>query len=128
MIDDPALKHVHFDISWDGVAKYVVATPEVTQRTANLVNRHPERSLFGTDEVAAVLAHYRQSDPLWRLLMPEPQRVVKRGNYERYSTVRAPAFVCGNARTYPRRQPDIGARTGLCKEVGLRSRVDSSAD
>ena len=28
MLDDPALAHVNFDISWDEVAKYVVATPE----------------------------------------------------------------------------------------------------
>ena len=29
MLEDPALRHVHFDISWDEVAKYVVATPEI---------------------------------------------------------------------------------------------------
>ena len=88
MIDDATLAHVHFDISWDEVAKYVVATPDVTQRTADLVNRHPERFLFGTDEVAPAdqqqyLRVYRQYDPLWRLLTPEAQRLVKRGNYER---------------------------------------------
>ena len=33
MLADPALPHVHFDLSWDEVAKYVVATPE-TLRTA----------------------------------------------------------------------------------------------
>ena len=27
---DPALQHVHFDISWDEVAKYATATPEAT--------------------------------------------------------------------------------------------------
>jgi hypothetical protein len=88
MIDEPALKHVHFDISWDEVAKYVVARPDVTQRTADLINRHPERFLFGTDEVAPAdqqqyLRVYRQYDPLWRLLTPDAQRLVKRGNYER---------------------------------------------
>jgi hypothetical protein len=88
MIDDPALAHVRFDISWDEVAKYVVAAPDVTQRTADLINRHPDRFLFGTDEVAPAdqqtyLRVYRQYDPLWRLLTPDAQRLVKRGNYER---------------------------------------------
>jgi amidohydrolase family protein len=88
MIDDPALAHVRFDISWDEVAKYVVSSPETTQRTANLLNRHPDRFLFGTDEVAPpdqqqYLRVYRQYDPLWRLLTPEAQALVKRGNYER---------------------------------------------
>jgi hypothetical protein len=88
MIDDPTLAHVSFDISWDEVAKYVVAAPEVTQRTANLINRHADRFLFGTDEVAPAdqqqyLRVYRQYDPLWRLLTPEAQRLVKRANYER---------------------------------------------
>jgi hypothetical protein len=88
MIEDSGLEHVHFDISWDEVAKYVVASPEVTQRTAALINRHPERFLFGTDEVAPsdqqqYLRVYRQYDPLWRALTPEAQALVKRGNYER---------------------------------------------
>jgi Amidohydrolase len=88
MLNDPALRHVHFDISWDEVAKYVVATPEATQRTAALINRHAERFLFGTDEVAPpdqqqYLRVYRQYDPLWRLLTPEARALVKRGNYER---------------------------------------------
>ena len=29
---DPALTHVNIDISWDEVAKYIVATPESTTR------------------------------------------------------------------------------------------------
>jgi hypothetical protein len=88
MLDDPTLAHVHFDISWDEVAKYVLATPEVTQRTAALINRHSDRFLFGTDEVAPAdqqqyLRVYRQYDPLWRALASEAQALVKRGNYER---------------------------------------------
>jgi hypothetical protein len=79
---------VHFDISWNEVAKYVVSSPDVTQRVADLINRHPGRFLFGTDEVAppdqqTYLRVYRQYDPLWQLLTPETQRLVKRGNYER---------------------------------------------
>jgi predicted TIM-barrel fold metal-dependent hydrolase len=88
MLEDPALSHVYFDISWDEVAKYVVSSPEATQRTAALINRHADRFLFGTDEVAPTdqqtyLRVYRQYDPLWRLLTPEAQQLVKHGNYER---------------------------------------------
>jgi predicted TIM-barrel fold metal-dependent hydrolase len=88
MIEDAGLGHVHFDISWDEVAKYVVASPEVTERTVALINRHADRFLFGTDEVAPAdqqqyLRVYRQYDPLWRALTPEAQALVKRGNYER---------------------------------------------
>ena len=32
MLTDPALRHVNFDISWDEVAKYAVATPESIAR------------------------------------------------------------------------------------------------
>ena len=52
IINDPQLTHVHFDISWDEVAKYIVATPESARNTADIVNRYPDRFLFGTDEVA----------------------------------------------------------------------------
>jgi hypothetical protein len=88
MLDDSALAHVSFDISWDEVAKYVVSSPEATQRTAALINRHANRFLFGTDEVAPAdqqtyLRVYRQYDPLWRALTPDAQALVKRGNYER---------------------------------------------
>ena len=52
ILADPALRHVYFDISWDEVAKYLVATPEAAQRAADVINRYPDRFLFGTDEVA----------------------------------------------------------------------------
>jgi len=88
MLDDATLAHVSFDLSWDEVAKYIVSSPEATQRTAALINRHADRFLFGTDEVAPpdqqqYLRVYRQYDPLWRLLTPEAQQLVKQGNYER---------------------------------------------
>ena len=39
---DPELKHVYFDISWDEVAKYIVATPGIDQRAPrDLINAHP---------------------------------------------------------------------------------------
>ena len=41
-----------FDISWDEVAKYAVASPESIARVAPILNRYPDRFLFGTDTVA----------------------------------------------------------------------------
>jgi len=88
ILKDPALKNVYFDISWDEVAKYLVATPESTKLTADFINRYPDRFLFGTDEVApktqqAYLKVYVQYDPLWALLSKDAVQKVKKGNYER---------------------------------------------
>ncbi len=41
MLTDPALSHVSFDISWDEVAKYAVATPESITRVAGMLNKYP---------------------------------------------------------------------------------------
>src|SRR5215211_1679298 len=51
ILDDPAFSHVNFDISWDEVAKYAVASPESIARVAGALNRYPDRFLFGTDTV-----------------------------------------------------------------------------
>ena len=88
ILKDPAFSHVNFDISWDEVAKYIVATPESTKITADLMNRYPDRFLFGTDEVAPstqeqYLRVYYQYDPLWRALIPATREKVTRGNYQR---------------------------------------------
>ncbi len=88
IIKDPGLSHVYFDISWDEVAKYVVATPESTSNAAEMINRYPDRFLFGTDEVAPpnqekYLKVYYQYEPLWKLLNPEASEKVRKGNYER---------------------------------------------
>ena len=88
MLEDPALKHVSFDISWDEVAKYAVATPASVERTAAALNRHPDRFLFGTDTVAPAgpgpyFAVYDMWQPIWRRLTPEASLKVRRGNYER---------------------------------------------
>ena len=87
-LGNPELNHVYFDISWDEVAKYVVATPEATKRIADLINRYPDRILFGTDVVApksveAMTAVYHMYDPLWKLLTPDASYKVRIGNYER---------------------------------------------
>ncbi len=88
MLSDPALAHVNFDISWDEVAKYVVASPEATARTAAILNRYPTRFLFGSDTVAPAgpAPYYAVFDmyaPLWKSLTPEASRQVRMGNYER---------------------------------------------
>jgi hypothetical protein len=88
ILEDPAYSNVYFDISWDEVAKYIVATPESTKIAANLINRFPDRFLFGTDEVAPksqdkYLAVYYEYAPLWKELTPETREKVRKGNYER---------------------------------------------
>jgi predicted TIM-barrel fold metal-dependent hydrolase len=88
MLTDPTLAHVNFDISWDEVAKYLVGSAEATQRTAEVLNRFPDRFLFGTDEVAppdqAKYVHvYEIYEPLWKALTPEASEKVRKKNYER---------------------------------------------
>jgi hypothetical protein len=88
IISDPQLRNVNFDISWDEVAKYVVATPESTKNAAAVISRNPDRFLFGTDEVAPAtqetyLRVYNQYEPLWKLLTPEVSEKVRKRNYER---------------------------------------------
>jgi amidohydrolase family protein len=88
MLKDPAFSHLYFDISWTEVAKYITATPEATKITADLLNRYPDRFLFGTDEVAptnqeSYLKIYSLYAPLWKLLTPETSEKVRKGNYER---------------------------------------------
>jgi predicted TIM-barrel fold metal-dependent hydrolase len=87
-LSNPDLPSLYLDISWDEVAKYVVATPETTQATADLISRHPDRFLFGTDEVAPTvqaryLKVYDMYAPLFAKLAPEVSEKVRKGNYER---------------------------------------------
>jgi hypothetical protein len=88
MLNSPALKHVYFDISWDEVAKYAVASPESITRVAAMLNKYPDRFLFGTDTVAPAgpAPYYAVFDmwaPVWRLLTPDASQKVRTGNYER---------------------------------------------
>jgi hypothetical protein len=88
MVTDPAFSHVSFDISWDEVAKYAVATPDATKRVAAMLNKHPDRFLFGTDTVAPsgpapYFAVFDMWTPVWRQLTPEASLKVRKGNYER---------------------------------------------
>jgi hypothetical protein len=88
MLGDPALRHLHFDISWDEVAKYAIATPASIARVATMLNRYPDRFLFGTDTVApsGPEPYFEVFDmwaPIWRLLTPEASLKIRKGNYER---------------------------------------------
>jgi predicted TIM-barrel fold metal-dependent hydrolase len=87
-LSNPELPNLYFDISWDEVAKYLVATPETTQAAADLINRHPDRFLFGSDEVAPreqakYLKVYDMYAPLFAKLTPEASEKLRKGNYER---------------------------------------------
>jgi amidohydrolase family protein len=88
MLKDPAFSNLYFDISWTEVAKYFVGSPEAVKIAADLINRYPDRFLFGTDEVAPsnqkdYLKIYDMYAPLWKLLTPEASEKVRKGNYER---------------------------------------------
>jgi predicted TIM-barrel fold metal-dependent hydrolase len=87
-LSDPESRHVSVDISWDEVAKYLIASPEAIQAAADLINRHPDRFLFGTDEVAPTeqakyLKVYDMYAPLFAKLTPEASEKLRKGNYER---------------------------------------------
>jgi len=105
-LDDPTLSHLSIDISWDEVAKYLVATPESTQAVAELINAHPDRFLFGTDEVAPTeqakyLKVYDMYAPLFAKLTKEASEKVRKGNYARLfdaARVRVRAWEQANAK------------------------------
>jgi hypothetical protein len=85
---NPALRNVHLDISWIETAKYIVASPETIAATADVINRYPDRFLFGTDEVAPTNQHdylniYRMYQPLFARLTPEASEKLRKGNYVR---------------------------------------------
>src|SRR5262245_31599228 len=88
ILKDPDFNHVYFDLAWDEVAKYFVASPEATAAIAALIQRYPDRFLFGTDAVAPAdqskyLAVFNQYQPLWNSLDAKTSRKVKLENYER---------------------------------------------
>jgi hypothetical protein len=88
MLEDSDFRHVLLDLSWDEVAKYIVSTPEATRITADLINRYPDRFLFGTDEVApseqaGYMKVFVQYEPLWKLLDAGASRKVRLENYQR---------------------------------------------
>ena len=88
MLADRSLDHVYFDISWDEVAKYAIASPEAVTATARLLNEHPQRFLFGTDNVAPPdqATQLRVHDlwaPVWAQLTPAASDAIRKVNYVR---------------------------------------------
>lgn len=88
VLANPALAHLNVDISWDETAKYLTGSPEAIAAVAGLINRHPDRFLFGTDEVAPkeqskYLKVYDLYAPLLAQLTPEARGMLLKGNYER---------------------------------------------
>ncbi len=123
LLGNPAFANVYIDISWDEVAKYIVASPESLARTATVINRYPDRFLFGTDEVApkdraSYLKIYDMYAPLFAKLTPEASEKLRKGNYERLfdaARVKVRAWEKANAsapRREPTRSPVSGAGAG----------------
>lgn len=88
ILEDPRLANVYFDLSWDEVAKYVVKDSATVAAAAALINRYPDRFLFGTDVVAPNSAAqyfgvYEMYAPLWAALTPEARDKVLKANYVR---------------------------------------------
>jgi predicted TIM-barrel fold metal-dependent hydrolase len=87
-LGNPDLKNLYIDLSWDEVAKYVVASPEAVEATAALIRKYPDRFLFGTDEVAPpdqqkYLKTYDMYAPLLAALPSDVREKFLKGNYER---------------------------------------------
>jgi len=88
LLADPAFSHLYFDISWDELAKYAVASSEIEEKTAALFNRFPDRFLFGTDVVAATdessaMRVFQLWEPIFARLTPEASLAIRKSNYER---------------------------------------------
>jgi len=88
LIADPAFANLCFDISWDEVAKYAVSSPQAIDATVAMLNRHPERFLFGSDTVApkdasAYFAVYDMWKPVFDRVDKAALQQVLKGNYER---------------------------------------------
>jgi hypothetical protein len=88
LVSDPKFANLSFDISWDEVAKYAVSSPEATKATAEMLNRHPDRFLFGTDTVApaspqAYFAVFEMWKPVFALVDKPALDKILKGNYER---------------------------------------------
>jgi predicted TIM-barrel fold metal-dependent hydrolase len=82
ILRDSDFHNVYLDISWDEVAKYFVANPEATNELADLIERYPDRFLFGSDAAAPAdqskyLKIFYQCEPLWKALDAETSRRVR---------------------------------------------------
>jgi hypothetical protein len=88
ILANPAMRNIYFDLSWDELAKYIVASDETLTVAANLINKYPDRFLFGSDVVAPrtpeqYFGVYEMYAPLWARLTPDTREKVLKGNYVR---------------------------------------------
>ncbi len=85
-LENKELKNLHYDISWDVVAKYITATPESLENAARIINKYPDRFLFGTDMVAPKKENYfevyEMYAPLFEKLTPAASKMLRLTNYE----------------------------------------------
>ena len=70
------------------MAKYIVHDSSSIAVSVALLNKYPDRFLFGTDNVAPVdqakhLGVYHMYDPVWKQLTPDASYKIRLGNYER---------------------------------------------
>ncbi|HET8964223.1 MAG TPA: amidohydrolase, partial [Chitinophagales bacterium] len=76
------------DISWDEVAKYILSSPQATKNSAEVLEKFPDRFLFGTDVVAPptqefYLGVYNMYHPLFDILSNDTKEKLLLKNYER---------------------------------------------
>jgi hypothetical protein len=88
ILSSDEFSHVSFDISWDEVAKWIVADEATLQAWANLLQQYPDRFLFGSDTVAPksqadYLKAFDVYQKLWDRLDADTAAKVKSRNFER---------------------------------------------
>jgi hypothetical protein len=88
LIEDPGLPNLYFDISWKVVADYVTANEASLAATTELLNRYPDRFLYGSDALSptdwkSYNEVFEAYAPLWRRLTPEASEKIRKGNFAR---------------------------------------------
>ncbi len=87
VLSDPALSHVSIDLSWDVVSKYI-GDASMQGAWSRLVNRYPDRFIYGSDSVAADKPGvYRATLDVYRdtgfLGLLDEKSALLRGNFDR---------------------------------------------
>ncbi|MBT9462677.1 hypothetical protein [Hydrogenophaga sp.] len=95
VLKDPSLSHVHFDLSWDTVAKQLTmddketaADPKKIQQLVELLEAYPDRFLFGSDALSPNGVEFWRGtemayEVVFKKLKPQTADAIKLGNYQR---------------------------------------------
>jgi hypothetical protein len=88
LLGSDEFSHVNFDISWDEVAKWIVADDASLNAWVKLLKQYPDRFLFGSDAVAPktqadYLKVFDAYQRLWECLDAQTASKVKAKNFER---------------------------------------------